>query len=135
MDSVGKEFMGRGWGFPIRVQKETGCIDSVEYERDIEQSIFLILSTARGERLMRADFGCGIHDLVFGVVNTALITRVRQTVTDALRKYEARIDLIKVNVDSANIALGRLDVAIDYRVRTTNQSGNYVFPFYFKEAT
>lgn len=134
-DEIGKEFLGRGWRFPLRLEAQSGQVTSVAYEPDIEQSIFIILSTSRGERVMRPDFGCGIHDLVFAAINTSLITRIKQTVNEALRKYEARIDIIKVSVDQTRVSRGRLDVIIDFRVRTTNQSGNYVFPFYFKEAS
>lgn len=134
-NGIGKEFMGRGWHFPLRLEPQSGQVTAVTYEPDIEQSIFIILSTSQGERVMRPDFGCGIHDLVFGAINTALITRIKQTVTDALRKYEARIDVLRVSVDQSRVSRGRLGVIIDYRIRTTNQSGNYVFPFYFKEAT
>lgn len=134
-DVTGKEFLGRGWNFPLRLEPQTGHVTAVAFEPDIEQSIFIILSTSRGERVMRPEFGCGIHDLVFGAVNTALITRIKQTVTEALRRFEARIDVLKVNVDQTRLFDGRLDVIIDYRVRATNQPGNFVFPFYLKEAT
>ena len=83
---------------------------------------------------MRPDFGCGIHDLVFGAISTALITQIKQTVTEALRTFEARIDILKVNVDASRAADGRLLIILDYRNRTTNQQGNFVYPFYFKEA-
>lgn len=134
-EETGKEFMGRGWNFPPRLQPKSGRIASVAYEADIEQSIYLILSTSQGERVMRPEFGCGIHDLVFAAINTALIAGIRDTVTEALRKFEARINVLRVSVDQSRVPRGRLDVIIDYEIRSTNQSGNYVFPFYFKEAT
>lgn len=127
--------MGRGWHFPPLLQPKTGRVESVAYEPDIEQSIHLILSTSQGERVMRPGFGCGIHDLVFGAINTALITGIRETVTEALRRFEARINVLRVSVDQSRVSRGRLDVIIDYEIRSTNQSGNYVFPFYFKEAS
>lgn len=134
MNQAGKEFLGRGWSFPIAVNPDRGQIDSVAYEKDIEQSIYIILSTSKGERVMRPDFGCGIHDLVFGAINTALVTDVQNSVTEALREFEARIDVQKVNVDASRAGEGLLIVNLDYRNRTTNQRGNFVYPFYFKEA-
>ena len=83
---------------------------------------------------MRPDFGCGIHDLVFAAVSTQLIARLRREVEDALRTYEARIEVLRVAVGTRALDVGRLDVEIDYRVRATNQTGNYVYPFYFREA-
>lgn len=133
MDSTGKEFLGRGWAFPIAIEPDRGRIAAVAFEEDIEQSIHIILSTSKGERVMRPDFGCGIHDLVFGVINTALITQVKQTVTEALRTFEARIDILRVEVDASGAANGLLKIILDYRNRTTNQPGNLVYPFYFKE--
>ena len=128
--STTNDFRGTGWAFPVRV----GVIEAVSGDEDVRQSIHLILATAKGERVMRPDFGCGIHDLVFAAVSTQLIARVRREVEDALRTYEARIEVLWVAVATGGLAMGRLDVEIDYRVRTTNQTGNYVYPFYFREA-
>jgi uncharacterized protein len=133
-DSTGKEFLGRGWAFPFLIEPDTGRVASVAYEEDIKQAIYIILSTSSGERVMRPDFGCGIHDLVFAAVDTALIAQIKRDVNDALRTYEPRIEVLRVAVRQDRLLDGRLDVDIDYRVRTTNQPGNFVYPFYFKEA-
>ena len=130
--STTNDFRGTGWAFPIRVG--VAAIEVVSGDEDVAQSIHLILATAKGERVMRPDFGCGIHDLVFAAVSTQLIARVRREVEDALRTYEARIEVLRVAVATRGLAAGRLDVEIVYRVRTTNQTGNYVYPFYFREA-
>ena len=132
LDLSTNDFRGTGWAFPVRVG--AGAIEAVSGDKDVRQSIHLILATAKGERVMRPDFGCGIHDLVFAAVSTQLIARVRREVEDALRTYEARIEVLRVAVATGGLAVGRLDVEIDYRVRTTNQTGNYVYPFYFREA-
>lgn len=132
-DELGREFLGRGWSFPVELSVETGNVTPVSYEEDVRQSIYLILSTQKGERVMRPDFGCGIHDLVFGAVSTQLITRIKREVEDALRNYEARIVVLDVDVQSTRLAEGRLEVVIDYRNRATNQPGNVVYPFYFQE--
>lgn len=133
-DDQSRAFLGTGWAFPVRLTPTTGLIESASFEEDVRQSIRIILSTSKGERVMRPDFGCGIHDLVFAAVNTQLITRIKREVQDALRTYEARIEVRRVEVDTARLFDGRLDVVIDYRVRATNQPGNYVYPFYFQEA-
>ena len=133
MDEAGKEFLGRGWAFPVFIEADSGRDASVKYETDIEQSIYLIVSTSKGERLMHPDFGCGIHDLVFDVINSALINGVKRSVETALRTFEARIEVLQVAVDGSGAVEGVLNIAVEYRVRTTNQAGNFVFPFYFKE--
>ena len=126
------DFRGTGWAFPVTVGARG--IDAVSGDEDVRQSIRLILATAKGERVMRPDFGCGIHDLVFAAVSTQLIARLRREVEDALRTYEARIEVLRVLVGTRSLDVGRLDVEIVYRVRATNQTGNYVYPFYFREA-
>jgi phage baseplate assembly protein W len=128
-----KEFLGRGWAMPVELDPHTGIVARVAYEEDIRQSILIILETAPGERVMRPNFGCGIHELVFTAVDSTAIQLVRSVVEEALRRCEARIDVLGVSVDEQSTAEGKLLVEIEYRVRKTNQTGNLVFPFYFRE--
>lgn len=128
-----KDWLGRGWAYPVQVDRLTGSVAVSEYEEDIHQAIRIILGTARGERLMRPDFGCGIHELVFEIMDTTTVTRVETAVRESLTKYEARIEVLGVGVDPFFAAEGKLLVEIDYRVRRTNQIGNFVYPFYFRE--
>lgn len=128
-----KDFLGRGWAMPVALDPRTGLVESVAYEEDIRQSILIILETSPGERVMRPNFGCGIHELVFAAMDSTTLQRVRSTVEEALRRCEARIDVLSVNVDEAATIDGQLIVEIEYRVRKTNQLGNLVFPFYFRE--
>jgi len=128
-----KDWLGRGWAYPVQVDPMTGGVAVAEYEVDIRQSILIILGTVPGERLMRPDFGCGIHELVFEVIDVATLTRIEVSVRDALTKYEARIELIGVRADPLHAADGCLRIELEYRVRKTNQLGNLVYPFYFRE--
>lgn len=128
-----KAFLGRGWSMPVALDPRTGKIAFVEYEDDIRQAIIIILETPAGERVMRPEFGCGIHELVFTSLDSTALQRIRSEVQDALRRYEARIDVLSVNVDETATTEGKLLVEIEYRVRKTNQVGNIVFPFYFRE--
>jgi hypothetical protein len=128
-----KEWLGRGWAYPVAIDPRTGSVAVAEYEADIRQSIFIILGTSPGERLMRPDFGCGIHDLVFEIVDVTTLTRIETAVRDALVKYEARIEVLSVAVNPAHARHGELLIELEYRVRRTNQVGNLVYPFYFRE--
>jgi Bacteriophage baseplate protein W len=130
---MAKEFLGAGWKYPV--QTTGGKIALSKYEDDIREAILIILGTAKGERVMRPDFGCGIHDLVFAPINTATITLVQNTVREALTVYEPRIDLIKVEALSDSAEEGKLLVNIDYSVRSTNSRFNLVYPFYLKEGS
>jgi phage baseplate assembly protein W len=133
MDDQRKAFLGRGWAMPVALDERTGTISSVAYEEDIRQSITIILETSPGERVMRPNFGCGIYELVFEAIDSTALQRIRSTVEEALRRCEARIDVLSVTVDEAAVTEGTLLVEIEYRVRKTNQLGNLVFPFYFRE--
>jgi phage baseplate assembly protein W len=133
LEPEGKAFLGRGWSAPIALDPLTGLVESVAYEDDIRQSILIILMTAPGERVMRPNFGCGIHDLVFTSLDSTTLQLIRSSVEDAMQRCEARIELLNVNVEEAASSEGKLLVELEYRVRRTNQLGNLVFPFYFKE--
>lgn len=129
-----KNFLGVGWKYPVYITVE-GKIAKSEYEQDIKEAIWIILGTAKGERVMRPDFGCGIHDLIFTPINTATITLVENSVREALTIWEPRIELIKVEASSEKSDEGKMLVSIDYRVRTTNNRFNLVYPFYIKEGS
>ena len=126
-------WLGRGWAKPVRIDPATGSIALVTYENDVRESILTILGTAPGERVMRPDFGCGIHELVFEVIDVAALTRVQASVREALTRYEARIDILSVDTDPQEAADGLLLIELEYRIRRSNQVGNLVFPFYFRE--
>src|SRR5690349_25080429 len=103
-----KDFLGRGWAMPVSLDPRTGLVASVQYEEDIRQSILIILETAPGERVMRPNFGCGIHDLVFTALDSTTLQLIRSSVEEALRRCEARIDLLGVTVDEAATSEGQL---------------------------
>lgn len=129
--SDSRAFLGRGWAFPVTVDP-TGAIAEAEYETDIEQSVRIILGTEPGERVMRPDFGAGLRGLVFEPINTTTMALVQYRVRNALVLWEPRIDSVTVVV-SADPPLGKLQVDIGYRIRTTNTFYNLVYPFYVQE--
>ncbi|MBF9031836.1 baseplate protein [Rhodobacterales bacterium HKCCE3408] len=126
-------FQGRGFAFPPALDPRWGRFEMAEGEDDIQQAIRIIIGTGRGERVMRPDFGCGIHDLSFEVVNAQTVAEIRRVVREALTRFEARIDVTGVRVDTSQSISGILRIELDYRIRTTNQPGNFVFPFYIPE--
>jgi phage baseplate assembly protein W len=127
-----RAFLGVGWRFPLQVTPN-GAIASARYEQRIEESIYLILSTAKGELVMEPDFGCGIHDLVFGPNNSATIALVVDEVRRALVAFEPRIDVLTVNAETSSEQPNVLLIRVDYRIRANNTLGNLVYPFYITE--
>jgi uncharacterized protein len=123
-------FLGIGWKFPVSL--ENGRIDMAVYEESIREAIWIVLATARGERKMRPDFGCGIHELVFAVNSGETSGRVASEVRQSLTLWEPRIDLLNVAVRSDESEPTRLLIQIEYRVRATNNRFNLVYPFYLE---
>lgn len=130
---MAKPFLGKGWGFPLKVDTN-GFIDKADYEESVRQSIWIILGTAKGERVMRPDFGCGIYDLVFEVNSPSTAGKVAQAIRQALLLFEPRIDVLDIQVQAANGGEVLL-ISIDYQVRTTNNVFNLVYPFYLERST
>jgi phage baseplate assembly protein W len=128
------EFLGAGWKFPVRVNT-SGKIVLSRYEEDIKEAIKIILTTAKGERVMRPDFGCGINELVFAPINSSTMNLVETMVREALTFYEPRIDVINVSVSAEEADVGRLKIDIEYQIRATNREDNLVFDFYLKEGS
>ena len=121
--------MGAGWGFPLRTDP-TGSIALVTAEREIEESIRLILATAPGERPMRPEFGCAVHEHVFAPADTATAGSIAYAVRVALDRWEPRVDLEDVVVRFDAVDDGVLYIDVSYTVRGTNDPRNLVFPFY-----
>ena len=123
------EFLGVGWGFPVDTVE--GAVVHAAHEESIAQAIRIVLGTVKGERVMRPDFGCGIHDLVFERNTAATAGRVTSAVRDALLLHEPRIEVVDVEVEPRGEA--ELVITVAYRVRATNNVFNLVFPFYLEQ--
>ena len=123
------DLIGTGVGFPLRVDRQ-GALALVSGSDDINEAITLILSTAQGERPMRPLFGCGIHDYVFESVDAYTVGKLEREIRIALDRWEPRIEVIDITIDTANAESGRLPIDIEYAVRSTNDRRNLVYPFY-----
>jgi len=122
------DFLGKGWSFPIALSDE-GEIEISPGEKSIQEAIWIIIATSPGERVMRPDFGCGIHRLVFSVNDAVTIGRVAKEVRLALIRWEPRIDVLDVDTEIRERG-EMLLINIHYRVRSTNNFFNLVYPFY-----
>lgn len=126
---VNDEFIGAGWAFPLRTDS-AGGIALVTREREIEESIRLILGTAYGERPMRPEFGCGIHDEIFGLADATTFGRIAADVRRSLRRWEPRIQVRDVEVTPDPDDAATIYIDIRYTIGSTNDPRNLVFPFY-----
>ena len=128
---MSKPFLGIGVAFPLSLNAD-GDFQNAPYEESVRQSILLILGTAKGERVMRPDFGCGIYDLVFEPNTASTAGKVSQAVQEALLLFEPRIDVLDVQVESPSPE--KMLVNFNYRVRATNNVFNLVYPFYLESS-
>jgi hypothetical protein len=124
-----RKFLGSGFAFPLRIDVNGGFAFA-SYEADVEQAIFHILSTAKGERVMVPDFGCGMHDLVFAPNTATQAGAVASEVRQALVRWEPRIDVLDVIVSVSGDQGELLLIRVDYRIRANNAFYNFVYPFF-----
>jgi phage baseplate assembly protein W len=123
------DIIGSGLAFPLRVDPH-GSLALSHHEQDVQEAIAVIVGTAPGERPMRPEFGCGIHDYVFETIDARMIGRVDHEVRLALERWEPRIEVLRVAVDASAAERGELLIEITYSMRATNDVRNLVYPFY-----
>ena len=129
------EFLGKGWQFPIQRDESEERFAVAAYEESIRQAIRIILSTALGERVMRPDFGCAIHELVFAPNNATTRGMAERHVSEALLNWEPRIDVLEVRAVASGAQDEQLLISVNYRVRMTDSRFNLVYPFYLNRGT
>jgi phage baseplate assembly protein W len=123
-----REFLGQGLAFPLQINSQ-GEIALASGERDIEQAIKIILETEPGERVMRPEFGCRVHELVFAPHNAATEGMLIHYVEEALARWEPRVEVQAVDV-AADARGAALWVEIKYQVKATHDERSIVYPFY-----
>jgi uncharacterized protein len=130
----GEAFLGTGWSFPPTFEAGGSRLRTVAGAEDIEQSLAILLSTSRGERILRDEFGCALNDFLFGEVSRGLMGRMRDVISQAILYHEPRIRVNDINISDNGTEAGMLLIGIDYTVRATNSRYNMVYPFYVNEA-
>lgn len=135
--SEDRPFLGRGWSFPPTFDRAAGGVRMLEREDDVASSLHILLSTARGERIMVPQYGCNMDELVFENLDTRMRTLMADKIASAILYHEPRIDLERVEVsnDPVEALEGRVLIGVTYRVRGTNSRFNFVFPYYLEEGT
>jgi phage baseplate assembly protein W len=126
-----RDFLGKGLRFPVSVNLNGG-VSSSALDENVRQSIFIILGTAPGERIMRPDFGCRIHDLMFAPNNDITAARAEVYCEEAIYKYEPRVEKISCIANANPDQPNRLDIRIEYVIAGKHEKRNLVYPFYLR---
>lgn len=129
------DFLGRGWSFPPRFDPRSKAAVMVSGVADIEESLRILLSTAPGERVMLPSYGCALRRMVFEEASEQTATEIKEMIRKAILFFEPRIVLNRIDTQRVDALGGRLDILLDYTVRTTNTRHNLVYPFYLHQAT
>jgi len=136
MTSTDKSFLGTGWGFPPTFSNGSGKqLQMVSDEEDIKESLFILLHTIPGERLMLPEYGCNLRLLVFENIDTAFNNEVADIIFKAILRYEPRIIFNFTKIDTSGQLDGIVYILIDYTIISTNTRNNIVYPFYLEQGT
>lgn len=128
-------FLGRGWSFPPAFDAATGTVNLLTGEADIQSSLYVLLSTLPGERVMQPTYGCDLTPLLFQPLDTTLRTFLQDKIRTAVLYFEPRIDVVRVDLQPGDGTDGTVFISLDYTIRSTNSRHNLVFPFYRSEGT
>ncbi|GAA2610691.1 GPW/gp25 family protein [Paractinoplanes durhamensis] len=125
---AGDDFIGNGWAFPAAINRN-GSVRLVTGTEEVDAAIRMILSTVPGERVMRPEFGCAMWEQLFAPLTASTLGLIEQAVREALERWEPRIELQMVDADGEQ-STGTVHITVSYRVKSTNDVRNLVFPFY-----
>lgn len=111
--------LGRGWSFPPRFARDR--IVMVQDEQDVRESLHILLSTRRGERFLRPEYGSSLHRQVFEVLDSACRDTICHMVREAIRQHERRVETlaVKVRPDPDDAALAHVEIR--YRILATGE--------------
>lgn len=131
----GAGFLGSGWAFPVRFAPQGRGVEMANGERDVRESLFILLSTTPGERVMQPTFGCALRTQVFETLDASRATEIHDLVARAVLHFEPRVELLDVVVTQPDPLQGHVQVALTYKLRATNTRHNLVYPLYLHEAS
>ncbi len=131
--SAQNDILGTGWDFPPKFDKNTLSPAMIQGVADIENSIYVIIHTKLGERILRNEFGSNIHELLFEPLNSNMKTYMASSLKSSLENNEPRINVNKVELEQSNPGLGKIEILIQYELIEINETRNLVVPFYTPE--
>lgn len=135
MANENNSFLGTGWGFPPTFSKQTNAVEMASEEEDIKQSLFILFSTMKGERVMNTEYGNTLHEMVYENINNTLLNFIIYRIERAILLFEPRIKVSDIKIDASNRDEGVIYISVFYTVIQTNTRTNIVYPFYLNEGT
>lgn len=99
-----------------------GGVEMVQYNESIRQALLLLFSTRPGERVMRPDYGCDIHRLIFSPNDDTTAGLAIYYVQRAIDRWEPRIDVLRLDAGRDPEQPERLNILLQYRVRVTRHA-------------
>ncbi|HIB47323.1 MAG TPA: hypothetical protein EYN07_07950 [Flavobacteriaceae bacterium] len=131
-----RSFLGRGWAFPPTFSDAPNIgVEMVENEKDIKESLEILMNTNVGERAMLPEYGCKVLQFLFEAISNSKMHFLKELIRTAIIQYEPRVELNDIAIDHSDYQQGIIRVGIDYSVITTNTRFNLVFPYYKLEGT
>jgi len=130
----GRDFLGKGWEFPVRFSSGGSNVGMSEQEKDIRESLEILISTSRGERVMRPDYGTNLKGNIFEAIRTSTAARISEDIRRSILFHEPRVELEDVSYREKREE-GVILITIEYTIIATNTRTNLVYPFYINEAT
>ena len=133
MDETGKAYLGTGWSFPPTFDKASRGVELVSAEDDIWQSLYILVSTSRGERVMQPTYGCNLQELLFETLTPNVASNIKELIRTAIVYHEPRIRLNQIDLSLSQELEGVVNIAVDYTILSTNSRFSLVYPFYIRE--
>lgn len=137
MEQKFNSFLGTGWAFPPAFERDSGSVAMVSDEKDINESLNILISTSLGERVMQPGYGCNLTDYLFEPLSSSMIGFIKDRVEHAILIYEPRIIAEKIEVTddgSFDLIEGKFTISVEYKIPGTNSRFNYVYDYYKNEA-
>lgn len=126
-----KKSLGTGWNFPVIPTSRSREMLLVSGPDKVRQSIWIILETEPGERLMRPAFGCGLRRYLMKPNTSATRALMQRDIERALSTWEPRIRLEGISVNPGEDP-SMVIIDINYKHLRDGTAGNFVYPFYLE---
>jgi uncharacterized protein len=135
MEDTSTAYLGTGWGFPPTFDRATKSVQLVSAADDIWQSLYILLATSLGERVLQPSYGCNLQELLFETLSPTVASNIKEIIRTAILYHEPRIKLDRLDLSLSNQLEGVVNIAIDYTILSTNSRFSFVYPFYLQEGT